>query len=72
MPVSKGSSQNFNCPDGEVRKLAPRECARLMTFPETFKMHSSKSQCYKQFGNSVVVDVLQHILNDLVIKKVLN
>ncbi len=67
-----GAKTGLYATNGRVRKLAPRECARLMTFPESFKMHNSKSQCYKQFGNSVVIDVLQHILNDLIIKKVLN
>lgn len=47
---------------GKVRKLAPRECARVMGFPDSFKIHPSETQSYKQFGNSVVVDVLQHIM----------
>jgi DNA (cytosine-5)-methyltransferase 1 len=48
--------------DGVIRKLSPRECANIMGFPKNFKLHSNRNQCYKQFGNSVVVDVLQHIL----------
>jgi DNA (cytosine-5)-methyltransferase 1 len=48
--------------DGVIRKLSPRECANIMGFPKGFELHSSRNQCYKQFGNSVVVDVLQHIL----------
>jgi len=48
--------------DGVIRKLSPRECANIMGFPKSFKLHPNKNQCYKQFGNSVVVDVLQHIL----------
>lgn len=48
--------------DGQLRKLYPRECARLMGFPDTFKLAKSQEACYNQFGNSVVVDVLQHIL----------
>ena len=48
--------------DDEIRKLAPRECARLMGFPDYFKIHSSDSQAYKQLGNSVVVNVLQYII----------
>ena len=33
----------------------PRECARLMGFPEWFQIPVSDTQAYKQFGNSVVV-----------------
>lgn len=47
--------------NGKVRKLLPRECARLMGFPDSYHMSSSPSQSYKQFGNSVVIDVLQRI-----------
>ena len=37
------------------RRLTPRECARLMGFPDTFAIPVSDTQAYKQFGNSVVV-----------------
>ncbi len=47
--------------NGKTRKLHPRECARLMGYPDTYKICKSTSQAYKQFGNSVVVDVLQLI-----------
>lgn len=48
--------------DDSVRKLTPRECARMMGFPEKFKLAQTDSECYKQFGNSVVVNVLQEII----------
>lgn len=47
--------------NGKVRKLHPRECARLMGFPEEFKLSNNKNISYKQLGNSVVVNVLQLI-----------
>ena len=47
--------------NGIPRKLHPRECARLMGFPDSYKRSKNKNQAYKQFGNSVVVDVLQYI-----------
>ena len=47
--------QNVNNP----RKLTPRECARLMGFPDTFKIPVSNTQAYKQFGNSVVVPLVE-------------
>lgn len=52
--------------DGTVRKLYPRECARLMGFPDTFKLADSQEKNYKQFGNSVVVDVLQYIVQEII------
>lgn len=40
------------------RKLSPRECARLMGFPDNFVIPVSDTQSYKQFGNSVVVPII--------------
>ena len=37
------------------RRLTPRECARLMGFPDSFRIPVSDTQAYRQFGNSVVV-----------------
>lgn len=47
--------------NGRTRKLHPRECARLMGFPDSYLIHPNRNQAYKQFGNSVVIDVLQYI-----------
>ncbi len=41
------------------RRLTPRECARLMGFPDSFDIPVSDTQAYKQFGNSVVVPVME-------------
>ncbi len=43
------------------RRLTPRECARLMGFPDSYKIPVSDTRAYKQFGNSVVVYVIIHI-----------
>lgn len=43
------------------RMLTPRECARLMGFPEEFKIVCSDKQAYKQFGNSLVVPIVEQI-----------
>lgn len=43
------------------RRLTPRECARLMGFPDSFRIPCSDTRAYKQFGNSVVVDVMAHV-----------
>jgi DNA (cytosine-5)-methyltransferase 1 len=44
--------------DQNPRRLTPRECARLMGFPESFKIPVSDTQAYKQFGNSVAVPLV--------------
>ena len=49
----------------KVRRLTPRECFRLMDFPDTFTWICSDSQAYKQAGNSIVVNVLYKILKNL-------
>lgn len=43
------------------RRLTPRECARLMGFPDTFRIPVSDTRAYKQFGNSVVVPVIREV-----------
>lgn len=49
----------------KIRRLTPRECFRLMDFPDTFTWKVSDSQAYKQAGNSIVVNVLYKILKQL-------
>lgn len=51
--------------DKRPRKLHPRECARLMGFPEDYIMSERPGQAYKQFGNSVVINVLQLIASNI-------
>lgn len=41
------------------RRLTPRECARLMGFPDSFKIVVSDTRAYQQFGNSVIVPVIE-------------
>ena len=43
------------------RRLTPRECARLMGYPDTLVIPVSNTQAYRQFGNSVVVPVIEEI-----------
>lgn len=55
--------------EGVVRKLHPKECLALLGFPKNYKLVSSMSQQYKQLGNSVVVDVLQVIIKEIIDKQ---
>ena len=47
------------------RRLTPRECARLMGFPDTFIIPVSDTQAYRQFGNSVVMPVVAYLAQHL-------
>ncbi len=62
-----GSKTGLYLIDGKIRKLSTRECARLQGFPENFIINPIQSQAYKQFGNSVSINVLQHILKHITI-----
>lgn len=48
------------------RRLTPRECARLMGFPENFEIPVSETQAYRQFGNSIVVPVVETIAKSII------
>lgn len=52
-------------PPKNPRLLTPAECARLQGFPPHFRIHPSRSQAYRQFGNSVAVPVVRRIARAL-------
>ena len=52
-----------------IRKMTPREWARLQGFPEDYKLELADTHLYKQFGNSVTVNVIEEIAKQ--IRKVL-
>lgn len=47
------------------RKLTPREAARLQGFPDSFKIPVSDNQAYQQFGNSVPVNVIEKVAEQI-------
>lgn len=61
----RASVNNYVTTDGKIRALTERETHRLMGFPDDYKIVVSKAQAYKQSGNSIVVDVLIAILNNI-------
>lgn len=63
----RSSVNNYITTNGRIRALDPRESLRLMGFPDTFKTTVSKAQSYKQSGNSIVVDVLIHIMESILL-----
>ena len=52
--------------NGKIRKLSPRECARLQGYPESFIFPKSIPEAHKQFGNSVSINVLQYITKEII------
>ena len=48
-----------------IRKMTPREWARLQGFPDTFTLPLADVHLYKQFGNSVTVNVIEAIANEI-------
>lgn len=61
-----GSKTGLYKIDNVIRKLSPRECARLQGFPEEFIFPISISEAHKQFGNSVSINVLQYITQKII------
>lgn len=49
----------------DIRKMTPREYARLQGFPDSFKLNLADTHHYKQFGNSVTVSVIKAIANGI-------
>lgn len=72
--IATGDTMGVMTENMRIRKLTPLECWRLMGFDdEDFKKAQaagiSNSQLYKQAGNSIVVNVLEGILRNLLAAK---
>lgn len=52
--IQRGNGKN-------PRRLTPRECARLQGYPDDYRIVVSDTQAYKQFGNSVVVPLIEQV-----------
>ena len=55
--MHRACQDNYVTQKGRIRRLTPRECARLQGFQDSFVIPVSDSQAYKQFGNAVTVNV---------------
>lgn len=51
--------------NGRLRRLTPRECARLQGYPDSYILHPKDSLAYKQLGNAVSVPVIKNIFMDI-------
>ena len=52
-----------------LRRLTPRECARLQSFPDTFQLSTNDKQGYKQLGNSLNVTVAKYVFENTILKE---
>ncbi len=59
--MHRACQDNYVTQNGKVRRLTPRECARLQGFPDNFVIPVSDTQAYKQFGNAVTVNVAYNV-----------
>ena len=63
--MHRACQDNYVTQNGRVRRLTPRECARLQGFEDGFVIPVSDSQAYKQFGNAVTVNVSRAVANSV-------
>lgn len=63
--MHRAGVDNYVTTEGRIRKLTPRECLRLMGFCDSFKIVVADTPMYQQAGNSIVVDVLINIIEEI-------
>lgn len=64
--MHRAGTDNYVTTNGKIRRLTPRECLRLMGFSDDWKIVVPDTPMYQQAGNSIVVDVLINILNEII------
>lgn len=60
-----GGENMLAYPDGSVRYFSVRESARLQTFPDSYIFHGSRSECMRQIGNAVPVELAKILTNQI-------
>lgn len=63
--MHRASQDNYVTQNGKIRRLTPRECARLQGFDDNFIIPVSDAQAYKQLGNAVTVNVAKAIAQSI-------
>lgn len=63
--MHRAGEDNYVTTDGKIRRLAPRECLRLMGFTDDFVQVVSDTSMYKQAGNAMVVNVMYSIIKEI-------
>ncbi|MDU4651921.1 DNA cytosine methyltransferase [Sneathia sanguinegens] len=63
--MHRANQDNYVTQDGKIRRLTPREAARLQGFPDDFVFPVSDTQAYRQCGNAVTVNVAEAIAKEI-------
>lgn len=63
--MHRACQDNYVTQNHRIRRLTPRECARLQGFDDSFKIPVSNTQAYKQFGNAVTVNVSSAVAKEV-------
>ena len=63
--MHRACQDNYVTDRGRVRRLTPRESARLQGFPDDFLIPVSDTQAYRQFGNAVTVNVAEAVARSI-------
>lgn len=63
--MHRACQDNYVTQHGRLRRLTPRECARLQGFPDNYIIGVSDTQAYKQFGNAITVNVAYEIAESI-------
>lgn len=64
--MHRAGTDNYVTSNGKLRRLTPREALRLMGFSDNWKIVVADTPMYQQAGNSIVVDVLINIINQII------
>ena len=64
--LNKADLGEWNGQTGVIRMFTPRECLRLMGFPDSFKIVVKDNIMWRQAGNSIVVNVLEAIMKQII------
>lgn len=62
----RGKINSLDVNSDYIRRLTPREWARLQGYPDNFKLHSINTHAYKQLGNSVTLPVINLLANSII------
>ncbi|MGC1395648.1 MAG: DNA cytosine methyltransferase, partial [Coleofasciculaceae cyanobacterium] len=49
-----------------IRRITPREAARLQGFPDNFRLHTNDDKAYYQLGNSVSINVVKAVAKEVI------
>lgn len=63
--MHRANQDNYVTQKGKIRRLTPREAARLQGFPDTFEFLVSDTQAYRQCGNAVTVNVAEAVAREI-------